>query len=208
MDKLLRRRINHAYAELTFYFGSVFREEVYSMRRTKWVEREFEFNLPVGVFPCVVERLRGTPARLEELVRHLPPGVLTARRGDAWSIQEHVGHLLDLDELHEARLEDYAQRLDTLRPADLSNRKTYEADHNSARIEDLLARFRAARQSFVRRLEALSEDEVAASALHPRLQQPMRVIDMALFVAEHDDHHLATITELSNTYKGAGTDSM
>jgi hypothetical protein len=24
----------------------------------------------------------------------------------------------------------------------------------------------------------------------------MRVIDMALFVAEHDDHHLASITEL------------
>jgi uncharacterized damage-inducible protein DinB len=166
------------------------------MRRTKWFEREFEFNLPVGVFPCVVERLRGTPARLEELVRSVPARVLTARRGDAWSIQEHVGHLLDLDELHEGRLEDYARRLDTLRPADLSNRKTYEAGHNSARIEDLLASFRAARESFVRRLEALDEGEVAASALHPRLRKQMRVIDMALFVAEHDDHHLATITEL------------
>ena len=167
------------------------------MRRTKWVEREFEFNLPLGVFPCVVERLRGTPARLEEVVRHLPPGVLTARRGDAWSIQEHVGHLLDLDELHEGRLEDYARRLERLRPADMSNRKTYEAGHNDAAIEDLLARFRAARASFVRRLEALDEEEVALSALHPRLGKQMRVIDMAWFVAEHDDHHLATITELS-----------
>ena len=167
------------------------------MRRTKWVEREFEFNLPVGVFPCVVERLRGTPARLEEMVRALPPGVLTARRGDAWSIQEHVGHLLDLDELHEGRLEDYARRLDRLRPADMSNRKTYEAGHNDAAIEDLLARFRAARRGFVRRLEALGEEELALRALHPRLGKQMRVIDMAWFVAEHDDHHLATITELS-----------
>ena len=167
------------------------------MRRTKWFEREFEFNLPVGVFPCVVERLRGTPARLEELVRALPPRTLTARRGDAWSIQEHVGHLLDLDELHEGRLEDYARRLEVLRPADLTNRKTYEANHNDARIEELLARFRAARLRLVRRLEALSEEEVAASALHPRLQKQMRVIDMAYFVAEHDDNHLAAITELS-----------
>jgi len=167
------------------------------MRRTKWFEREFDFSLPVGVFPCVVERLRGTPARLEELVRALPPGLLTARRDGAWSIQENVGHLLDLDELHEGRLEDYARRLDTLRPADLTNRKTYDANHNDARIEDLLARFRAARFRLVRRLEALSEEEVAASALHPRLQKQMRVIDMALFVAEHDDNHLATITELS-----------
>src|SRR5205814_10672581 len=121
----------------------------------------------------------------------------TARREEAWSIQEHVGHLIDLEELHEGRLEDYARRLDTLRPADLTNRKTYEANHNDARIEDLLARFRAARLRLVRRLEALSEDEVAASALHPRLQKQMRVIDMAWFVAEHDDNHLATITGLS-----------
>ncbi|HZT57347.1 MAG TPA: DinB family protein [Pyrinomonadaceae bacterium] len=167
------------------------------MKRTKWFERRFDFNLPVGVFPSVVERLRGTPARLEELVRSLPPAALTARRGEAWTIQEHVGHLADLDELHEGRLEDYARGLDTLRPADPANRKTYEASHNDARPEDLLARFRAARLRFVRRLESLNEDEVAASALHPRLNQPMRVIDMAVFVAEHDDHHLATITEIS-----------
>lgn len=167
------------------------------MKRTKWVEREFEFKLPLGLFPCVVERLRGTPARLEELVRPLPPQALTARRGDAWSIQEHVGHLVDLDELHEGRLEDYARRLDTLRPADISNRKTYEAGHNDAQIENLLASFRNARAHFVRRLEELSEEEVAASALHPRLGRQMRVIDMAWFVAEHDDNHLAAITELS-----------
>jgi uncharacterized damage-inducible protein DinB len=167
------------------------------MNRTKWVERQFDFSLPVGVFPCVLERLRGTPARLEESARGLPTEALTERRGGKWSAQEHVGHLYDLDELHEGRLKDYARGLEVLRAADMSNRKTEEAGHNSARLEDLLARFRAARESFVRRLEALTEDEVAASALHPRLGKQMRVIDMALFVAEHDDHHLASISELS-----------
>jgi hypothetical protein len=169
------------------------------MRRTKWFERVFDFNLPIGVFPCVVERLRGTPARLEELTRALPPRLLTERRGAAWTIQEHAGHLLDLDELHEGRLEDYAQRLATLRPADLTNRKTFEAGHNAARRADILAAFRAARLRFVRRLEALSEEEVAVAAIHPRLQKPMRVIDMACFVAEHDDHHLAIINETARS---------
>ncbi len=169
------------------------------MNRTKWVEREFEFNLPVGVFPSVLERLRGTPARVEELTRGLAPEPLTERRGGKWSAQEHVGHLSDLDELHEGRLEDYERGLEVLRAADMSNRKTEEADHNSARLEELLARFRSARESFVRRLEALTEEEVAASAIHPRLGRQMRVIDLALFVAEHDDHHLASIRELSKT---------
>jgi uncharacterized damage-inducible protein DinB len=167
------------------------------MNRTKWVEREFDFNTPVGVFPCVLERLRGTPARLEELVRSLSPELLTERRGGEWSAQEHVGHLYDLDELHEGRLEDYARGLEVLRAADMTNRKTEEAGHNSARLEDLLALFRGARESFVRGLESMTEEEVARAALHPRLGKRMRVIDLALFVAEHDDHHLASITELS-----------
>lgn len=167
------------------------------MNRTKWVEREFDFSLPVGVFPCVLERLRGTPARVEELARSLSPELLTERRGGKWSAQEHVGHLYDLDELHEARLEDYERGAEVLRAADMTNRKTEEASHNSARLEDLLALFRSARESFVRRLEAMTEEEAARTALHPRLGKQMRVIDLALFVAEHDDHHLASITELS-----------
>jgi uncharacterized damage-inducible protein DinB len=168
------------------------------MQRTKWVERRFEFNLPLGVFPCVLERLRGTPARLEELTRGLAPAALTERPGGAWSIQEQVGHLLDLDELHEGRLEDYERGLAELRPADMTNCKTHEAGHNSARLADLLAAFREARTRFVRRLEALDEEALARTSLHPRLRQPMRVVDMALFVAEHDDHHLASITEIRN----------
>ena len=166
------------------------------IERMRWVEREFAFNLPVGVFPCVVERLRGTPARLEELTRGLAREELTAKPGGLWSMQEQAGHLWDLDELHEGRLEDYARGLEVLRAADMRNRKTEEAGHNAARLEEILAAFRAARLGFVRRLEALTEAEVAAAALHPRLRKRMRVIDMAYFTAEHDDHHLAAISEL------------
>lgn len=162
----------------------------------RWVEREFEFNLPIGVFPCVVERLRGTPARLAEMTRGLARERLTAKPGGLWSMQEQAGHLWDLDELHEGRLEDYARGLEVLRAADMKNRKTEEAGHNDARLEEILAGFRAARLRFVSCLEALTEAEVAASALHPRLGKRMRVIDMAYFTAEHDDHHLAAVSEL------------
>ena len=37
-----------------------------------------------------------------------------------------------------------------------------------------------------------------AAHFHPRLGTPMRLIDLAFFVAEHDDHHLAQITHLAN----------
>ncbi len=163
----------------------------------RWVDRAFVFDFPVELFPVVVERLRGTPARLEERVRTIPHAVLTRRDGDRWSIQEHAGHLLDLDELHAGRLEDYQARLPVLRAADPKNRKTYEAGHNARPIEEILRGFRKERLAFVEKLDAWPDGDVGLVSLHPRLQQPMRVIDMAFFVAEHDDHHLAFMTHLA-----------
>ena len=168
--------------------------------KMRWMDRTFPLTTPVELFPTVAERLRGTPARLEEKVRSLSPAVLTRRDGDAWSMQEHLGHLLDLDELHLARLEDYQAGAETLRAADMQNRKTQEADHNRREVKHLLQDFRRERRRFLERLESLSPEELARSAVHPRLRQPMRVVDMAWFVAEHDDHHLARMTELQRMF--------
>ena len=161
-----------------------------------WFERTFSFNLPPQMYPNILERLRGSPARLEERLVQLPRETLVAREGDKWSIQEHAGHLLDLSALDLGRLDDYEAGLETLRPADLKNRRTYEANHNEQPLENILREFRRERTEFVRRLEGYDEAFITRSALHPRLQVQMRVMDLALFMAEHDDHHLARITEL------------
>ena len=169
----------------------------------RWTDRKFEFTTPVEQFPAVLERLRGTPARVEEKVRGLSPAVLTRRDGEAWSIQEHVGHLVDLDELHLGRIDDFLAGALTLRPADPGNRKTYEADHNRRDVKHLAQDFRRERRLFVERLEAIEPAQLSRTALHPRLGQPMRLVDMAWFVAEHDDHHLARMTELVRAFPGA-----
>jgi hypothetical protein len=82
----------------------------------------------------------------------------------------------------------------------MTNRKTHEADHNRRPLADLLQDFRRERERFVARLDAWDEGLIGLTALHPRLNQPMRVIDMAFFTAEHDDHHLARMTELARSY--------
>jgi uncharacterized damage-inducible protein DinB len=167
---------------------------------SRWVDRKFDFSLPEALFPVVVERLRGTPARLEDKVRSLPAEILTRRDGDAWSLQEHIGHLLDLDELHAGRLDDFLAGAEVLRPADIKNRKTWEGRHNETPIAELLHDFRRERLAFVARLDAWDPELVSLTALHPRLQQPMRVVDMALFTAEHDDHHLTRMTDLARRW--------
>jgi uncharacterized damage-inducible protein DinB len=164
--------------------------------RRVWFERKFALGLPPEAFPDLIERIRGTPARLEERVSGLDPATLVRRAGDAWSIQENVGHLGDLESLWADRLEDFLQGLDRLRAADLQNRKTHEARHNEALIEDLLAAFRRQRMATVSRLDSIGAADLARTALHPRLGQPMTIVDHFFFVAEHDDHHLAAIGAL------------
>ncbi len=61
----------------------------------KWTDQRFAFDFPAGHYPEIMERLRGTPARVEDRVRSFPPEILTVRVGEAWSIQENVGHLAD-----------------------------------------------------------------------------------------------------------------
>jgi len=165
-----------------------------------WFERKFSFDLPLWMYPNVIERLRGTPARLEDRLASLPASTLTHRDGDKWSMQEHAGHLLDLGPLDIARLDDYAEGQETLRPADRENRKTHEANHNAREIADLLRAFRAERAEFVRSLEQFDEEFIKRRAVHLRLNTEMRVLDFAFFIAEHDDHHLARITELIHKF--------
>lgn len=173
-------------------------------RQMQWFERQFALGLPEWMFPNVLERLRGTPARAEDLLRGVPRERLTRRDGEGWSMQEQLGHLLDLGQLDLARVEDYAAGRDMLTVADLRNRKTHEANHNARDCQELLAEFRGERGRFVRFLEEFDEETLARSAIHPRLNKPMRVVDFAFFVAEHDDHHLAAVRRLMRQFESEG----
>jgi uncharacterized damage-inducible protein DinB len=161
-----------------------------------WFERKFEFSFPVEQYPNLCIRLRGTPARLEEILRGSSQERLIKKPQNKWSAQEHAGHLLDLEPLWMARVEDFLAGGDTLTAADLSNRKTHNANHNARPLADILADFRKARMRLVTRVAEVRPELFSRSMLHPRLKQPMRLVDHLYFVAEHDDHHLANIWAL------------
>jgi hypothetical protein len=167
-----------------------------------WGDRTFQFTFPVEVFPEMIERIRGTPARLEDRVRLLAPEILTRRDEERWSIQENAGHLLDLESLVRQRLDEYLSGATSLHAADMSNRKTYEANHNEVPMATILAEFRTQRTELVNRMDNLEPENFALVAHHPRLNVPMRLVDMIFFQAEHDDFHLARISELIRLFIG------
>ena len=166
------------------------------MDRRIWFDRRFELGLPPEAFSDVLERVRGTPARIEERVRDLTADASKERVDGRWSIQENIGHLLDLESLWSGRLDDFDAGRAALRPADLENRKTFDANHHGRTLNEVVADFRMEREEMVVRLESLSDVQIRKTALHPRLELPMTVVDLLFFLAEHDDHHLVRVSQI------------
>lgn len=169
------------------------------MEITPWFSRKFPVIADNGLFPSIVERLLGTPLRLAHKLQGVSPMMLTEKEGEKWSVQEEAGHILDLEPLWFARFQDFQSAQEVLSEADLSNRKTFEAQHNDRDIQEILAALATARGQLMELLVALESSDLERSALHPRMRTPMRPIDLAYFVAEHDDHHLASITQRLQT---------
>lgn len=115
---------------------------------------------------------------------------------DGWSVKEHLGHLSDLEELWWKRLQDFLDGKEVLTVADLNNTKTEEARHNEKTLEGLMQAFVVERQRILETIYGFDRGTLGLTSVHPRLQQPMRLIDSLYFVAEHDDHHIAKISGL------------
>lgn len=170
------------------------------MKQIAWMERKFYFVETQNVFPGLMVRLEGTPARLEEKVRGIDDKILHLRMNDSWSVKENIGHLIEVETLWQGRLQDVLNGEKEMRAADLTNRKTFEGNYNDKEIESILETFRNLRHETLSAMRMLQEEDIFKSALHPRLKQPMRIYDHFYFVAEHDDHHLARIDEIKSKY--------
>ena len=164
-----------------------------------WTSRTFPSGLPVSLFRPTLERVRGTPARLESYLTKRLPVLLTRKPEHGWSIQTHAGHLLQLEPLWAKRLAELVGKATDLSPADMKNRATEDAGYDDMPIGDILDAFRITRSALVAGFESLDEAQLTHAAHHPRLHQPMSAIDLAFFVAEHDDHHVAHMTEMLAT---------
>lgn len=171
------------------------------MEASKWFDKKFDFSRQQGDLSGVVTRLEQTMKELEQVMRSLPDQVLDFKAAEKWSIKEHVGHLSLLEAIWRLRFLDIKNSQPQLTSADLENKATSEALFNAYHLHHLLATFQSERKETLALLVDMKEEEFLKASLHPRLQQRLRIIDLAYFIAEHDRHHLAHIRQIIQSFQ-------
>lgn len=172
------------------------------MQRLPWIERKFQLDVPAGWLHNIIARLSGTESRLRHITHGRPDAVLESKANGKWSIKEHIGHLDDLERLHLQRIGDFENHREELSLWDVTNSATENANHNEEDVQNLIASFAIKRNELIERLRNLDDETHRFRSTHPRLHIPMKPVDMASFVAEHDDHHIATMLSILQTRHG------
>ena len=165
------------------------------MKKLEWFDRQFEFGLPIGMLPFYIERLRGTISRLEAKVMGVDERILSDKLDGKWSVKQNIGHLAEVDEIANKRIDEIIAGVPTMSPAVFEPR----GDYNQQTVYEVLAHFLRNRTRNIDRYHELTGNELEKSSLHPRLRLMMTPVDLAWFDAEHDDHHLVRINEIIRT---------
>ena len=164
--------------------------------RPPWAQRKFSFVHPPWMLADFVERLRGVLPRLDALLVGLDDSRARLQLEGKWSIAQNIGHLSDVEELWQERLEDLKAGRKTYAPAVGSRFQELAKRHQERSVAETFREFKARRSRLVEALALASPELQTSSAFHERLQVPMRLVDCAQFYAEHDDHHLIRIRRL------------
>jgi uncharacterized damage-inducible protein DinB len=168
--------------------------------RPPWAQRKFAFVHPEWMLVDFVERLRGLVPRLLPLLEGVGDDVARRQHEGKWSIAQNVGHLSDVEDLWQQRLEELRQGRPAYAAADPAHYDRAAARHHGRPLSATVRELAERRARLVEALANAPPELQRAAAFHPRLKVPMRLVDCAQFYAEHDDHHLLRIRELRSIF--------
>ena len=159
----------------------------------KWFDRKFDFSFGMDQYDHLLNRLEQAPSLFHRVLSQLSEEVQIVKPNGKWSIKENIGHLAVLEPLWRTRFQDIREGKVEMTPADLNNTLTNAKGFNGEQLGGLLETFYVERNKTGVLLKNMVERDFSKTSIHPRLQQPMRIVDMLYFVVEHDRHHLDAI---------------
>lgn len=161
------------------------------MNNLPWFERNLKFGYPKEMLPYFLERLEGSIVRIQAKVNGIHNKILSEKLEGKWSIKQNIGHLAEVDEIANKRLDEMIAGISPMSPAVFEPQ-----DYNPWPIEKVVELFKTNRIKNLKKYSTLQEADLLKASLHPRLKVQMTPVDLAWFDAEHDDHHLVRISEI------------
>lgn len=153
-----------------------------------WFERNLKFGHPKEMLPFYLERLEGTIVRIQVKAKGISDSALSEKLNGKWSVKQQIGHLAEVDEIANKRLDEMVADITPMSPAVFEPQ-----DYNPRPIEKVVDLFKTNRLRNLKKYQSLTDADLLNSSMHPRLNVMMTPVDLAWFDAEHDDHHLVKI---------------
>jgi uncharacterized damage-inducible protein DinB len=166
-----------------------------------WMERDWSRWSQSVESHLLLDRLNDFPHVVADLILHLDQKELQKRDEKAWSIQEHVGHLLAMESLWIARLDDFVLNRSVLRPWNGHNNDVRAAQFNQQKIKAMCRDFVEVRSAMVTFTKDLMQTGQSFVAFHEGQNRDFSLNDQVAFIAEHDAHHLQIIQYLIHANK-------
>jgi hypothetical protein len=145
----------------------------------------------------LVRSVEETPDAIRQLVNGVAQGDLDRKPSDqGWSVLEHICHLRDIEqEGNLVRIERIISQDRPFLPGLDGDKLAAERDYNHQPFDEALESFIGARESNVRKLRDLSDEQVTRSAIFENvgiitLEQLIRMM------YEHDSEHLQQLSAL------------
>src|SRR5262245_6511122 len=108
------------------------------MKKMEWFERAFTFGQPVSMLPFFLESLEGTIASGKRKVMGISEEILSNKLDGKWSIKQNIGHLAEVDEIANRRIDEMVRGISPMSPAVFEPRRPY----NELSIHEVVAYFR------------------------------------------------------------------
>jgi len=145
----------------------------------------------------LIRSVEEIPDAIRQLVNGVAQDNLNRKPSDqGWSLLEHICHLRDIEqEGYTARIEKIINQ-DHPFLSDLDGDKlAAERDYNHQPFDEALESFIAARESNVRKLRDLSDEQMARSAMFENVGV-VTLAQLIRMMGEHDRDHLQQLREL------------
>ncbi len=178
-------------------YDIIFTGKENKVSQMNWIDRQWNFEDAAMNYDRNVSTLNDTVKIFLEMIADIPAEKLKLKPSGKWSINEHARHLLTMESLWIARLDDFVMGSKTLRPWNGTNADTDAGGFNQQRIRKVLEDFRDVRSAHTQMLLDFSNKSKSYQCYHERLEHSMTLADHVHFIVAHDLHHLQIVRNLS-----------